>query len=109
MIGTTIVPAVAFILLGLAIAAIVRMPKGARKRAHATAASAFTLTMVAAAATTIWLWGVGFDYLDTYRQPPAYLHPAMVVSAWTAVGAYAGLVITGALAFRVARRQTATS
>lgn len=50
--------------------------------------------------STFWLWGLGFEYADTFRQPPASVESTMLLSISVAGAAYAGLLVTGLLAHR---------
>jgi hypothetical protein len=104
----TVVPVLLVISVLLAAIAIGRMPRQGRRAAYVITGATLVALMIAGLAGTFWFWGVGFDYADTYRQPPEYVEPVMLLSFSVAGAAYAGFLVTGLLAHRGSRRPTPT-
>lgn len=104
----TVVPALLVVSVVLAAIVIGRMPRQGRQAAYAITGATLTALMITGMVGTFWFWGVGFDYADTFRQPPAYVDPAMLLSCSVAGAAYAGILVTGLLAHRGYRRLTPT-
>ena len=103
------VPTMLILLFVMALVAVGRMSRVHRRRGYAVSAGALGALMVAGLASAYWFWGVGFDYVDSYRTPPAYADRVMVTSFWAAVAAYLGVLATGVLAHRGHRRQAGAS
>jgi hypothetical protein len=104
----TVVPALLVVSVVLALIAIGRMPRQGRQAAYAITGATLTALMIAGMVGTVWFWGVGFEYANTFRQPPPYADPAMLLSFSIAGAACAGILVTGLLAHRAYRRLTAT-
>jgi hypothetical protein len=103
------VPALLMMLFVLAVLAVSRMTAASGQRSYVIAVGAFGGLMVVGLASIFWSWGIGFDYADTYRRPPAYVDRVKVSSFWVATGAYLGVLTTGLLAHRARRRLTASA
>jgi hypothetical protein len=106
MAAMTVVPTILIGLVILSALAVGRLQLRGGHAAYAVTGAALITVMVAGLVGAFWFWGVGFDYADALRQPPAYVDRAMLLSFWIAVAAYAGIITTGLLAVRAHRRLT---